>query len=103
MNAVMNEHTIDFARIYNLPMISKPHLEKMKRKNIGDVGAEELKDISNIVIDKNKPVTERILLFIEQIGNPYLFKVGNTPVKVSFTPNALTFQKSLEILFTKNV
>ena len=63
-------------------MITKQDLEEMKKKNIGDVKKEDLKDISEVIIDTSKPVEERILSFIEQIGNPYLFKVGNTVVKV---------------------
>ena len=83
-------------------MITKLQLEQFKQMNIGDVRTEDLTDISKIDIDKAKPVAERIRAFIEQIGNPYLFKVGDIPVKVSFAPDAPTLQKTLETLFTKN-
>ncbi|GHV00656.1 hypothetical protein FACS1894211_08500 [Clostridia bacterium] len=82
-------------------MITKHSLEDMRQINIGDVSIENLKDISEVTIDTKKPVEERILSFIEQIGNPYLFKVGNTPVKVGFNGNGSTLQKCLEILFTQ--
>ena len=53
---------------------------------------EELVDIRNVKIDRNLPSDERIRSFIEQIKNPYCFKVGDTVVKVSFadTPNTMT-------------
>ena len=53
---------------------------------------EELVDIRNVKIDRNLPSDERIRSFIEQIKNPYCFKVGDTVVKVSFadTPNPIT-------------
>ena len=43
-------------------------------------------------VDRNLPSDERIRSFIEQIKNPYCFKVGDTVVKVSFadTPNTIT-------------
>ena len=82
-------------------MITKQDLEEMKKKNIGDVKKEDLKDISEVIIDTSKPVEERILSFIEQIGNPYLFKVGNTVVKVCYKDGGPTLQKCLETLLTQ--
>lgn len=57
---------------------------------------EELVDITMVEIDKSKPVNERIISFIDQIGNPYYFKVGDTPVRVSFDPNGKSFQATVE-------
>ena len=84
-------------------MITNLDLEKFKRQNIDDVEIDNLKDISEIIIDKSKPIAERVRSFMEQTGNPYLFKVGNTPVKTSFASNAPSLQKSLEKLFTKEI
>lgn len=52
----------------------------------------QLVDIRDVKIDRNLPSDERIRSFIEQIKNPYCFKVGDTVVKVSFadTPNTIT-------------
>lgn len=56
----------------------------------GETG--ELVDIRNVKIDRSLPSEDRIKSFIEQIKNPYLFKVGDTVVKVSFanTQNTIT-------------
>lgn len=83
-------------------MFTKMDLEQCQAKNINDVRLDELVDISTIKIDRDRPVVERILSFMEQVKNPYLFKVGNVPVKVTFSENAQTLQKSLEIFLTKN-
>lgn len=52
----------------------------------------QLVDIRDVKIDRSLPSDERIRSFIEQIKNPYCFKVGDTVVKVSFadTPNTIT-------------
>ena len=52
----------------------------------------QLVDIRDVKIDRTLPSDERIRSFIEQIKNPYCFKVGDTVVKVSFadTPNTIT-------------
>jgi len=57
-----------------------------------------MKDILTIAVDTDKPVAERIRAFVEQIGNPYSFMVGDTPVKVSFAKSGSTIQKSLGTL-----
>lgn len=83
-------------------MITNKTLEYYKSLKIEDVKLEDLKDINEVSIDPELPVIERILSFMVQIRNPYLFKVGDTPVKVGFSNNGPTLQKSLEIFFTKN-
>ncbi len=54
--------------------------------------ADQLVDIRDVKIDRSLPSEERIKSFIEQIKNPYRFKVGNTVVRVSFanTQNTIT-------------
>ncbi len=83
-------------------MISSNKLEQYKAQKISDVKVEDLKDISSVCINQEKPVVERVLSFMGQIGNPYLFKVGDTPVKVSFTANAPTLQQSMKAILIKN-
>ena len=57
-------------------MISLSYLETCRRKNLNDVDPNDLKEITEIQIDQTKPVPERILSFIEQTGNPYMFRVN---------------------------
>ena len=52
-------------------------------------------DISDIKIDTGKPVEKRIKQFLKQIGNPYIFKVGKTRVRVMFSATAPTIQECL--------
>lgn len=65
----------------------------MARNETGDAAfREQLVDIREVKIDRSLPSEERIKSFIEQIKNPYQFKVGDTVVKVSFanTQNTIT-------------
>lgn len=43
-----------------------------------------LVDIREVEIDRTKPVEERMKSFVEQVKNPYLFKVGDVVVRVSY-------------------
>lgn len=51
---------------------------------------ELLVDIRDVKIDRSKPVEERMKSYVEQIKNPYLFKVGNTIVRVSYANTQAT-------------
>jgi hypothetical protein len=44
-----------------------------------------LVDIRDVKIDRSKPVEDRMKSYVEQIKNPYMFKVGNTIVRVSYS------------------
>ena len=54
--------------------------DKQSRKELLD----SLVDIRDVKIDRSQPVEERMKSYVEQIKNPYLFKVGNTVVRVSY-------------------
>lgn len=41
-------------------------------------------DLREIQIDESKKVSERVENFLEQVKNPYLFKVGDVLVKVNY-------------------
>ena len=84
-------------------MIDSGTLEYYKSLDIGDIQIDDLVDIRTVHIDTSRPVLERVLSFMAQIKNPYLFKVGTTPVKVDFNEDGPSLQKCLETFFTKNI
>ncbi|MBQ5867165.1 MAG: hypothetical protein IIW56_10865 [Oscillospiraceae bacterium] len=45
----------------------------------------ELVDIRDVNIDTSLPVEERIRSYIEQVKDPYCFRVGDVKVRVSFS------------------
>lgn len=51
---------------------------------------DSLVDIRSVKIDPAQPVEERMKSYIEQIKNPYLFKVGSTVVRVSYADTQAT-------------
>ena len=59
----------------------------------------ELVDIRDIVIDKSLPLEERVRSYVEQIKDPYCFKVGDVVVRVSYAGK----DKSLTDSFTSMI
>lgn len=47
----------------------------------------DLVDIRNVHVDSNQSTEERVKSFVEQIGDPYNFKVGNVVVHISYSDN----------------
>ena len=60
--------------------------DKQSRKELLD----SLVDIRDVKIDRSQPVEERMKSYVEQIKNPYLFKVCNTVVRVSYANTQAT-------------
>lgn len=59
----------------------------------------ELVDIRDVVIDKSLTLEERVRSYVEQIKDPYCFKVGDVVVRVSYADK----DKSLTDSFTSMI
>lgn len=51
---------------------------------------DSLVDIRDVRIDSSMSVEDRMKSYVEQIKNPYMFKVGNTVVRVSYANTQAT-------------
>ena len=65
-------------------MLDSFDLNSLKKAAIADYSKSDLVDLRDIKIDTGKSVQEKMNDYFEQIKNPYLFKVGDMRVKVSF-------------------
>ena len=63
-------------------MLSSAELTKCSAADFSS--AEAVTDLREVQIDASKPVAERVESFLTQVGNPYLFKVGDVTVKVNY-------------------
>ena len=60
-------------------------LNCMRNMDIETCDPDQLVDLRSVSIDRSLPVPERMSSFIEQVKNPYLFKVDDIAVKVEFS------------------
>ena len=65
-------------------MLNYFDLINFKTAAIADYSKDSLVDLRDVKIDSGKSVPEKMNDYFEQIKNPYLFKVGDTVVKVEF-------------------
>ena len=85
-------------------MITIKNLNEMKNADLQSCNIDDLVDIRDVKVDKTKSQTEKLFDFIEKIKNPYLFKVGDTVVKVRFSENnTQSFQQKMENIISAKI
>lgn len=65
-------------------MLKRSELNQCRNTSIMSCDLSSLVDLRDVKIDTTKSVRERIDSFMNQVRNPYLFKVDDVIVKVNF-------------------
>ena len=65
-------------------------LEKCKSMSLDVVSLNDVDEITDIKIDKRKSSNERILDFLDNVKNPYIFKVKGKLVRIRFSDTEKT-------------
>lgn len=66
----------------------------MKENNQTTADMTGLVDIRDVKVDRSLPVEDRIRSYVEQVKDPYCFRVGDVKVRVSFASNGRTLNDS---------
>lgn len=64
--------------------------EKMENPQPQNNLLDTLVDIRDVKIDGSGTLDERLKSYVDQVKNPYLFKVGNVVVRVSYANTQAT-------------
>ena len=65
-------------------MLNSFDLYSLKNGSFANFPKDSLVDLHDVKIDPSKSVADKMNDYFKQIKNPYLFKVGDVRVKVSF-------------------
>ena len=79
-------------------MIDKNLLEDMSHIKIKDMAPDLLQDILTVEVS-GETASQRLESYLDQVGNPYCFRVGNTPVRISFKSCEETLDKKIKTDF----
>ena len=82
-------------------MLGSTELDRMSQMDINDIDPDTLTNVSAVSIDAALPQTERIERYLQQIGNPYCFISGDTPVRIRFAGGDKPLQQSLINYFSR--
>ena len=66
-------------------MFNTQMLADMRQQNIKEVNADDLVDIRIVSVDTSLPPEQRMMNYLEQVKNPYLFRYGDAVVSVQFS------------------
>lgn len=80
-------------------MVDNEWLQAMAAVNIVETDPASLVDIQEVSI-KGQTAGERLESFLNQIKNPYCFKVGKVSVRVSFSKQGKALEEILPAYFT---
>ena len=81
-------------------MVQETELEEMSRADITKIAPETLPDLLDVEITGETPA-ERLENYLSQAANPYCFRVGKTPVKVSFARSETPLEEKLKQHFSR--
>ncbi len=82
-------------------MISSQTLLGMSQVDITTINPGTLVDVGTVSISPKLPHEQKLLSVMEQIGNPYCFMSGDTPVRTRFLNEGRTLSDSLVSYFSQ--
>ena len=65
---------------------SRASLERYRAADLMTCDPGGLADLRDVQIDTSLPVRERMVSYLGQVGNPYLFKVEGLIIRAVFSP-----------------
>lgn len=64
---------------------------------------DHISDIAGIKVDTTLPTMERVMRYIQEVGNPYVCRVGDTVVEIKFSDKTATIQDRINHLVDRSV
>lgn len=81
-------------------MFNAQMLADMRQQNIKEVNADDLVDIRTVSVDTSLPPEQRMMNYLEQVKNPYLFRCGDAVVSVRFSAGGTALDGLLKNYFS---
>lgn len=73
--------------------------EALRNVDIHTVSPDDLVNLEDIVIHPDDPQEQKLIDFLLQVKNPYLFKCGDTIVKVNYLNNGYSLTDKMKSFF----
>jgi len=74
-------------------------LNMMRNVDINSVDPNTIPDNRDVEVNVNESILERILNYINKVGNPYFNRCGNVLVKIEYSETETTIEDSMGIYF----
>lgn len=70
-------------------------LQRLQEADIMTADRAQLTDICTLEIEKHRAVKDRIQSYLEQVGNPFLVKVGDYVLKLNYADNGRDMEERM--------
>lgn len=70
-------------------------LQRLQEADIMTADRVQLTDICTLEIEKHRAVKDRIQSYLEQVGNPFLVKVGDYVLKLNYADNGRDMEERM--------
>lgn len=79
-------------------MITRDTLDALAAAAHTTTAPEHLADISTIPIDPKQPLNKRVEQFVNAVDNPYLLRVNDTVVRITYAASGPPLSQLLEVV-----
>ena len=79
-------------------MLTKEELETLARIPIQEMDPKDLSDLLDVKITGETPA-QRLESYFSQVANPYCFRVGKIPVRISYNADEKPLEEKLKAHF----
>lgn len=86
----------DYAKLKN-------KLQLGKSSNIKYIDEKDMDNIENLNVDINLPKADRMLVFLQNVKNPYAFIVNGLKVKFEYSDKGLNINQCIENLIMNRI
>lgn len=81
-------------------LVDEEQLSQMESRDFEEANIDALVDLMQVQISGATSM-ERLESTLRQVGNPYLFRVGNTPVRLRFSAEEATLEEKVKSYFIR--
>ena len=82
-------------------MLTIEELDAFQQIKLDEVDIDTLVDLNSVKIDTSLPCEKRMRKILDEGVNPYLFRVGDMKIKVSYSSTGRTLSGIIENLIEK--
>ena len=76
--------------------MTEEEFHRMAQADLREAVLDTLTDISEVQVDMEKPVADRVEEYVQKVGNPFLVRVGEYAVKIGYSGGQETLEDRMK-------
>ena len=76
--------------------MTEEEFHRMEQADLREAVLDTLTDISEVQVDMEKPVADRVEEYVQKVGNPFLVRVGEYAVQIGYSGGQETLEDRMK-------